>query len=112
MRRFILELSVLVFSLALSSAAGAELSGQERTCGAGPQERVVTLTAVEKIVDIGEGMKMEAWTFNGTSPGPTIEACENDTVKIVLKNEGKVAHGIDSHALRIDPMKFGPVEAG
>lgn len=112
MRRSMFNLSVLTFSLALSSAAGAELAGQERTCGAGPQDRVVTLTAVEKIVDIGEGMKMEAWTFNGTAPGPTIEACENDTLKIVLKNEGKVAHGVDSHALRIDPMKFGPVETG
>ena len=98
--------------LALTDVYGAGLAGQERTCGAGPQTRVVALTAAEKTVDLGEGVKTEAWTFNGTSPGPTIEACEGDTLKVTLNNEGKTAHGFDSHALRVNPMRFGPAEPG
>lgn len=88
------------------------LVGQERTCGHGPQNRVVNLAAVEKAVELGQGLKAQAWTFNGTVPGPIIEVCEGDTVRVVMKNEGALAHGIDSHAFRINHEKFGPVEAG
>jgi nitrite reductase (NO-forming) len=104
--------SVLVGVSFLSEQASAALAGQESICGSGPQNRVVRLKAEEKIVDLGEGVTTEAWTFNGTAPGPTIEACEGDSVKIVVENKGKMAHGFDSHALRIDPMHFGPVAPG
>lgn len=86
----------------------ADLAGQKSTCGRGPKKRVVELTAGERVVDVGEGVKTKAWTFNHTTPGPTIEVCEGDTVKIVLKNEGTMAHGLDSHAFRINSAKFGP----
>ncbi len=99
----------LVFS---SGRALALLAGQEKTCGNGPANRTVRLTAAEKVVDLGDGVTTEAWTFNGTTPGPTIEACEGDSIKIVIQNKGKMAHGFDSHALRMDPMHFGPVAPG
>jgi len=103
----------LFVGLTLSSEqAAAALAGQGNTCGSAAQNRVVKLKAEEKIVELGEGVTTEAWTFNGTTPGPTIEACEGDSVKIVVENKGKMAHGFDSHALRIDPMHFGPVEPG
>lgn len=73
---------------------------------------MVTLTGQETVVDLGEGVKMEAWTFDRTTPGPAIEVCEGDTVKVVVKNEGAIAHGLDSHAFRIDASKFGPVGPG
>lgn len=101
------------FGLIFSSApARAALAGQQSTCGPAPKKRTVNLVADEKTVDLGEGIKTQAWTFNGTSPGPTIEVCEGDTVRVVVKNEGKMAHGLDSHAFRINAAKFGPVEAG
>lgn len=92
--------------------AFADLAGQERTCGNGPKKRVVEFKGDEKIVNLGEAVKALAWTFNGTAPGPTIEVCEGDDVRVVLKNEGAVAHGIDSHAFRINAAKFGPVGPG
>lgn len=82
----------------LSGLAWAGLVGQQGTCGAEPKKTVVALTGQEKVVDLAEGLKTEAWTFSGITPGPTIEVCEGDTVRIVLKNEGAVAHGLDSHA--------------
>jgi len=90
----------------------AAVVGQQRTCGRAPKHRTVNLVGNENTVDLGEGIKTEAWTFNGTFPGPTIEVCEGDTVKVVVKNEGKLAHGLDSHAFRISAEKFGPVDVG
>jgi nitrite reductase (NO-forming) len=105
-------LAVFVAMIFTPGYSLAALAGQDRICGNGPTNRVVTLNAEEKIVDLGEGLTTEAWTFNGTAPGPTIEACEGDSIKIVIENKGKMAHGFDSHALRIDPMHFGPVAPG
>ncbi|MFQ5682262.1 MAG: multicopper oxidase domain-containing protein [Candidatus Binatia bacterium] len=106
---------VLLFGLAwlcVPSHSIAALRGQKATCGNGPQKRVVELTANEGVVDIGEGLRMEAWTFNGASPGPTIEVCQGDRVKIVVHNKGAMAHGLDSHAYRINISNFGPVAPG
>ena len=108
-----LHVAGLVLALAMVGApARAAVRGQQAVCGTAAQSRTVELTAGEKTLDIGQGLRTERWTFDGTSPGPTIEACEGDTVKIVVKNEGKIAHGLDSHAFRIDASKFGPVDAG
>jgi nitrite reductase (NO-forming) len=106
---FSVFVGLIVFS---SGQAWAVLAGQESTCGNAPKSRAINLLANEMTVNLGEGIKTPAWTFNGTSPGPTIEVCEGDTVKVVVKNEGKLAHGLDSHAFRINAEKFGPVQAG
>jgi nitrite reductase (NO-forming) len=84
------------------------LSGQSATC-AGPREKAFTLEAREVTVDLGMGMKFNAWTYNGTFPGPALEACEGDRVKITVVNHASTSHGLDSHALRTDTMHFGPV---
>jgi nitrite reductase (NO-forming) len=68
------------------------------------------MTEVE--VDLGQGLKTTAWTFNGTVPGPTLEACVGDTVTLTVTNKGTMAHGLDSHAFQIDARKFGPIDPG
>jgi nitrite reductase (NO-forming) len=85
-----------------------KLVGQARTC-AGPHEKTFTLEARETTVDLGMGMRFNAWTYNGQLPGPALEVCEGDHVKIVLTNHANTSHGLDSHALRTDMMHFGPV---
>jgi nitrite reductase (NO-forming) len=84
------------------------LAGQTATC-AGPREKVFTLETREVTVDLGMGIHFNAWTYNGKLPGPTLEACEGDRVKIVLTNHASTSHGLDSHALRTDMMHFGPI---
>ena len=84
------------------------LAGQAATC-AGPREKSFTLEAREATVDLGMGVKFNAWTYNGRLPGPTLEACEGDHIKITLTNHAGTSHGLDSHALRTDTMHFGPV---
>lgn len=104
----------MVIAFQTVAAVAASLVGQQGTCGNGPKRRTFTLTAIEKVIEIGEGLKAQVWTFDGTVPGPTVEVCEGDTVKVIMKNDGTstTAHGIDSHAFRLDHQKFGPVETG
>jgi len=84
------------------------LAGQAATC-AGSREKSFTLETRDVTLDLGMGMRFNAWTYNGTLPGPVLEACEGDHVKITLTNESETSHGLDSHALRSDTMHFGPV---
>jgi nitrite reductase (NO-forming) len=84
------------------------LAGQASTC-AGAHEKSFTLDAREAVIDLGLGVRFTAWTYNGTLPGPVLEACEGDRVKITVTNHAQTSHGLDSHALRTDTMHFGPV---
>ena len=84
------------------------LAGQTATC-AGPREKSFALEARETTVDLGMGVHFAAWTYNGKLPGPVLEACEGDRVRITLTNHAATSHGLDSHALRTDTMHFGPV---
>jgi nitrite reductase (NO-forming) len=93
-------------------AAGLpQMRGQVTTC-AGPREKTFRLEARETTVDLGMGIKFAAWTYNGELPGPVLEACEGDTVTIIMTNHAEAFHGLDSHAFRSDTMHFGPVEPG
>ncbi|HMT04430.1 MAG TPA: multicopper oxidase domain-containing protein [Solirubrobacterales bacterium] len=52
----------------------------------------VQLNARVATVKVAPGVKMRAWTFNGTVPGPVIRATEGDTVRVTLKNSHKSKH--------------------
>jgi nitrite reductase (NO-forming) len=87
------------------------IAGQRATCSSARQKSfAIEMTEVE--VDLGQGLKTTAWTFNGTVPGPTLEACVGDTVTLRVTNKGTMAHGLDSHAFQIDARKFGPIDPG
>ena len=85
-----------------------KLAGQAATC-AGPHDKTFALETREATLDLGMGLRFNAWTYNGQFPGPPLEACEGDHIKIVLTNHAGTSHGLDSHALRTDMMHFGPV---
>lgn len=52
----------------------------------------VYLNARVATVKVAPNVKMRAWTFNGTVPGPVIRATEGDTVRITLKNSHRAKH--------------------
>lgn len=65
----------------------------------------VHLNARHKVVKVAPGVKMQAWTFNGTVPGPVIRATEGDTVELTLKNsDHHMAHSVDFHAAEVSPQ--------
>ena len=85
-----------------------KLAGQAATC-TGSREKTFTLEAREATIDLGMGIRFNAWTYNGSFPAPVLEACEGDHVTLTLTNHAETSHGLDSHALRTDTMHFGPV---
>ncbi|MDW0164535.1 MAG: multicopper oxidase domain-containing protein [Nitrososphaeraceae archaeon] len=77
---------------------------QDQQQGQG-QVKHVTLIASEKEVEVAPdnalhpgGITYNAYTFNGTIPGPVISIDQGDTLNITLKNEGKTIHSLDFHA--------------
>ena len=85
-----LTVTAAVLALMLSSNAFAE-------------QRNFTIPVEEKVVDIGSGLKYDAWTYGGTVPGPVLRVRQGDKVHIHLVNDMEIAHGIDIHAAAIAP---------
>ncbi|MDB5083696.1 MAG: copA2 [Bacilli bacterium] len=53
------------------------------------------LTAEENKIDIGGGKVIDAWTYNGTIPGPELHVQQGDRVIVHLKNE--LSEGVTIH---------------
>ncbi|MCF2706265.1 multicopper oxidase domain-containing protein [Arcanobacterium haemolyticum] len=61
-----------------------------------------TFTVSETEQDLG-GVTRTLWTYNGSSPGPTLHGRVGDRFIITLKNEGSMGHSIDFHAGELAP---------
>jgi len=81
----------------------------------------VELTARHATVQVAPGVRMEAWTFNGSVPGPTIRVREGDVVQVTLRNaesprghHGRpMWHSVDFHAAQLAPnVGFAGVAPG
>ena len=93
--------AVLIAGVAL----GPLLSGQLQVAHAQGKTKKVLLMAVEKPVQVAPdnalhpgGIWYNAYTFNGTIPGPVVAIDQGDTLEITLKNDGKAIHSLDFHA--------------
>jgi nitrite reductase (NO-forming) len=87
-------------------------TGQSSNAAVVGNARNILLIANEKVLRIApnndlypEGIWYNAMTFNGTIPGPMIFANQGDTLRITLKNEGRLVHSLNFHA------GFGPSQA-
>lgn len=65
-----------------------------------PAKVVVKLTALEKIMELMDGVQYKFWTFNGNVPAPFIRVREGDMVEVQLSNSASsmMSHSIDFHA--------------
>jgi FtsP/CotA-like multicopper oxidase with cupredoxin domain len=61
--------------------------------------RQYALTAVDREVEIAPGVVFQAWTYNGTVPGPVIRATEDDVLRIEFANAGSHPHTIHFHGI-------------
>jgi FtsP/CotA-like multicopper oxidase with cupredoxin domain len=67
--------------------------------------REYTLTLEEDVMyEVAPGVKIPAWTFNRTVPGPVLRATEGETVRITLVNKGKLPHTIHFHGIHAADM--------
>ncbi len=81
----------------------------------------VRLDLTHKEIEIAEGVKVMAWTFGDTVPGPVVHVKEGDKVEFVMTNRtGETAnvsppmpHSIDFHAAMVNPKdKYRSIAPG
>ncbi|CAH1203883.1 Copper-containing nitrite reductase [Paenibacillus plantiphilus] len=66
----------------------------------------IEMTAQVTDVEISKGVFYNAWTFNGTVPGPILRVKEGDTIHFTLRNmDPEVPHSMDFHAVHAAPSK-------
>ncbi|WP_237233676.1 multicopper oxidase domain-containing protein [Rothia nasisuis] len=73
-------------------------------------ENVDGLTVHRQILDVQElpreiapGVRLNAWTFNGSYMGPTLHGKVGDIFEITLVNKGSMGHSVDFHAGTVSP---------
>jgi FtsP/CotA-like multicopper oxidase with cupredoxin domain len=59
--------------------------------------RDVEIEVEERLIEVGSGAQFEAWTYNGTVPGPIIRAKEGDLLRVRLVNRTGNPHNIHFH---------------
>jgi FtsP/CotA-like multicopper oxidase with cupredoxin domain len=76
--------------------------------------REYTLTAVDRRLEIARGVFFDAWTYNGSVPGPVIRATEDDLLRVRFVNGGAHPHTIHFHGIHPADMDgvFEVVEPG
>jgi len=79
-----------------------------------PTTRHITLVAEPATITIATNVTYDAWTFNGTVPGPTIWANQGDTIVAkFINNFTTMAHSIDFHAAQVSwAADYQPIAPG
>ena len=67
------------------------------------EEVFVRLETRHERVLIANGVSYQAWTFNGTVPGPILHVRQGQRVRVELHNSTAMPHSVDFHAARIAP---------
>ena len=76
-----------------TSSAGAQVQNLEPQ----PKTHEYTLVAQETTLEIAPGVRVDAWTYNGTIPGPTLTATEGDRVIVHFINKTPLPHTVHFH---------------
>lgn len=76
------------------------LPKHDQVAKGGPKIVEMTMTIVEKEMEVAPGVFVQALTFEGTNPGPMVVAHVGDYVELTLKNPktNTMVHNIDFHA--------------
>jgi FtsP/CotA-like multicopper oxidase with cupredoxin domain len=61
--------------------------------------REYLLVAQDREVEVAQGVRFNAWTYNGTVPGPIIRATEDDLLRVHFVNAGTHPHTIHFHGI-------------
>jgi manganese oxidase len=72
------------------------------------------LVAHDRKIEVAQGVHFDAWTYNGTVPGPIIRATEGDLLRVRFTNGGSHPHSIHFHGIHPANMDgvFEIVEPG
>lgn len=70
----------------------------------GGSRREYFIRAEDREIEIAEGIKYPAWTYNGFLPGPTLRATEGDELRVHFENRGSKPHTIHFHGVHPSNM--------
>lgn len=76
--------------------------------------REFEIVAAETRIEIAPDVLFEAWTYNGSVPGPTLRCTEGDLVRVRFTNKAKSEHAIHFHGMHEAKMDgvYEPVMPG
>ncbi|MCZ7630678.1 MAG: multicopper oxidase domain-containing protein [Microthrixaceae bacterium] len=63
----------------------------------------VTFNMVDKVTEVAPGVTQDLWTFEGTTPGPTLRGKVGDKFIVTIVNQTDMDHSIDFHASEVAP---------
>jgi len=61
--------------------------------------REYEITAIDRSIEVAPGVHFDAWTYNGTVPGPTLRCTEGDLLRVNFTNAGSHPHTIHFHGI-------------
>jgi FtsP/CotA-like multicopper oxidase with cupredoxin domain len=61
--------------------------------------REYEVVAIDRRIEVAQGVFFEAWTYNGSVPGPVIRASEDDLLRVNFVNHGSHPHTIHFHGI-------------
>ncbi|MEK6275056.1 MAG: multicopper oxidase domain-containing protein [Actinomycetota bacterium] len=61
--------------------------------------REYNLFALDHTIEVAQGVHFEAWSYNGSVPGPIIRATEDDLLRVNFTNGGSHPHTIHFHGI-------------
>jgi FtsP/CotA-like multicopper oxidase with cupredoxin domain len=75
--------------------------------------REYEVEAVDKEIEIANGIKFPGWAYNGTIPGPTFRCTEGDLLKFHFTNKGSHPHSMHFHGIHPPEMDgIAPIPTG
>ncbi len=69
---------------------------------AGRTVREWDIVAEDKEIEVAPGVKVEAWTYNGRVPGPTLRAREGERLRVNFVNGSRHPHTMHFHGIHRD----------
>ncbi|MBI5310737.1 MAG: multicopper oxidase domain-containing protein [Actinobacteria bacterium] len=78
------------------------------------RKRSFTMVAQHREIEIVKGVKFDAWTYNGTVPGPILRVTEDDLLSVRFVNSTEHPHSIHFHGIHPADMDgvLEPVDPG
>ncbi|HZW55738.1 MAG TPA: cupredoxin domain-containing protein [Nitrososphaerales archaeon] len=107
--------STTVTTVATSGGGGSNQQSNYTTptCATSSGSTSITLVANRVQTQIANNVTYDAWSLNGTVPGPTIWVKQCENVQFTLINNDTMAHSIDFHAAQVNwATVYAPVLPG
>ena len=112
-QRLIVRIAVAAVVAVLLTLTACNAAGGGSAEAAGQSVREFNLVARSDVLNVGDRVTFEGFTFNGTMPGPQKVVQQGETVKITVENVDSVAHGLSMHAANAQTSNYlGNIEPG